>query len=184
MNLKISEFLAEKTAKSPLKPGVYIMKDENGNILYVGKAKNLRNRLSTYFRRKEKDSFKTSILVSKVRDFEFIVTSNEKEAFLLESSLIKKNKPKYNIILKDDKSYPYVKLDLSHPFPKFTIARKILKDNAKYFGPFSSGGSIRHTLKLIQKIFKIRNCRDSVFSKKGKTLPQLSDEALFWTLCA
>ncbi|MGE4519735.1 MAG: GIY-YIG nuclease family protein, partial [Desulfobacteraceae bacterium] len=106
MNLKISEFLAEKTAKSPLKPGVYIMKDENGNILYVGKAKNLRNRLSTYFRRKEKDSFKTSILVSMVRDFEFIVTSNEKEAFLLESALIKKNKPKYNIILKDDKSYP------------------------------------------------------------------------------
>jgi excinuclease ABC subunit C len=168
MNLKISEFLAEKTAKSPLKPGVYIMKDENGNILYVGKAKNLRNRLSTYFRRKEKDSFKTSILVSKVRDFEFIVTSNEKEAFLLESSLIKKNKPKYNIILKDDKSYPYVKLDLSHPFPKFTIARKILKDNAKYFGPFSSGGSIRHTLKLIQKIFKIRNCRDNVFSKRER----------------
>ncbi|MDY0132081.1 MAG: excinuclease ABC subunit UvrC [Desulforegulaceae bacterium] len=168
MTFKIREFLAEKTAKSPLKPGVYLMRDENGNILYIGKAKNLRNRLSTYFRRKEKDSFKTSILVSKVQDFEVILTSNEKEAFLLESSLIKKNKPKYNIILKDDKSYPYIKLDLSKEFPKFSIARKIAKDNSKYFGPFSSGSSVRHTLKLIQKVFKIRNCRNSVFNKRER----------------
>lgn len=136
MSIDIKEYLADKTAKAPLKPGVYIMRNENKRILYVGKAKVLRNRLSSYFRRKEKDSLKTSILVSKVRDFEYIVTSNEKEAFLLESTLIKKHKPKYNIILKDDKSYPYVRLGLNHDFPKLGIVRKVKKDGGKYFGLF------------------------------------------------
>jgi excinuclease ABC subunit C len=168
MSEDIKNYLAEKTSKSPLKPGVYLMRDENKNILYVGKAKVLRNRLSTYFRRKEKDSFKTSILVSKVRDFEFIVTSNEKEAFLLESTLIKKHKPKYNIILKDDKSYPYVRLDLNHPYPKLNIARKVKKDGAKYFGPFSSATSVRNTLRLIHKAFKLRNCKNTVFSQRER----------------
>ncbi|MGM0418105.1 MAG: excinuclease ABC subunit UvrC [Thermodesulfobacteriota bacterium] len=168
MTDEIKEYLFDKTGKAPAKPGVYLMRDENGNILYIGKAKNLKSRLSSYFRRKEKDSFKTSILVSKVKDFETIVTTNEKEAFLLESSLIKKNKPRYNIILKDDKSYPYVKTDLSHDFPKFSIVRKVKKDKASYFGPFSSSLSVRHTLKLIQRVFKIRNCSENVFRNRER----------------
>jgi excinuclease ABC subunit C len=168
MTDEIKEYLSDKTGKAPSKPGVYLMRDENGNILYIGKAKNLKSRLSSYFRRKEKDSFKTSILVSKVKDFETIVTTNEKEAFLLESSLIKKNKPRYNIILKDDKSYPYVKTDLFHDFPKFSIVRKVKKDKASYFGPFSSSLSVRYTLKLIQRVFKIRNCSENVFRNRER----------------
>ncbi|PIE75117.1 MAG: excinuclease ABC subunit C [Deltaproteobacteria bacterium] len=164
----IRKYLFEKTAESPDDSGVYIMRDKNGNILYIGKAKNLKKRLSSYFRRKEKDSLKTRILVSKVNDFEVIVTSNEKEAFLLESTLIKKDKPKYNIILKDDKAYPYVRLELDHKFPKFSIVRKVRKDGAKYFGPFSSAGSIRHTLKFIHKTFRLRTCKNTAFDRRER----------------
>ncbi|MFM8269111.1 MAG: excinuclease ABC subunit UvrC [Pseudomonadota bacterium] len=151
----------------PTQPGVYIMKDVTGRILYVGKAKNLRNRIRSYFQDPEKLTPKTRVLVKKIFQLEFTVTHTELEALLLECNLIKKHRPRYNVRLKDDKNYPYVVLDFTHPFPQFRVTRKITPSPAlKYFGPFSGG--IREISRFLLKTFQIRDCSDSKFKNRRR----------------
>ena len=149
----------EKHPQLPDKPGVYIFKDEAGDFLYIGKAKSLRKRVSFYFSRSHTSS-KIETMLSKARFLEFIVTSNEKEALLLESNLIKNNSPRYNVVLKDDKRYPLLRLSLREEYPRLSIVRKIQKDGALYFGPFHSSGSLKSTLRFINKLFKLRTCKN------------------------
>lgn len=151
--------LQEKLAQLPASPGVYLMEDAGGHVLYVGKARNLKKRLSAYFRDARPKDLKTSLLVGKIADFDTIVTNTEKEALILESNLIKRHRPRYNVILKDDKRYPCLRFDIKNPYPSLNIARKIQKDGALYFGPFPSAGAVRETLKVIHKTFKIRKCK-------------------------
>jgi excinuclease ABC subunit C len=146
----------------PEKPGVYLFKDDEGKIIYVGKSSNLSNRISSYFSSSNKLSIKTQRLVSKLHDFEFITTESEQEALILECNLIKKHRPVYNISLKDDKSFPYLKIDINHDYPAIRISRRYQNDGSKYFGPFASAGSVRKTLKLIQKIFMFRPCHKTI----------------------
>ena len=157
----------------PTQPGVYVMKDVTGRILYVGKAKNLRNRIRSYFQASERLSPKTRSLVKKIAHLEFTVTHTELEALLLECNLIKKHRPRYNIRLKDDKNYPYVVLDFTHPFPQFKITRKVTASpDLRYFGPFSGG--IHEISRFLLKTFQIRDCSDSKF--KNRTRPCLNYE--------
>ena len=149
-------------------PGVYLMKDLAGVIIYVGKAKNLKNRVSSYFRESKDHSPKTQLLVKKIHDFEIVITDSEVEALLLEVNLIKKYKPKFNIRLKDDKSYPYVRLDTNHPFPRLEYVRKVKKDGARYFGPYVSSYHIRDLLRWSQKAFKLRDCSDNEFRNRSR----------------
>ncbi|HSK74137.1 MAG TPA: excinuclease ABC subunit UvrC [Pyrinomonadaceae bacterium] len=149
--------LDEKLKNLPTAPGVYLHKNEAGKILYVGKAKNLRNRVRQYFQSSRNQDAKTRELVKRIADFEFIVVDNEVEALILESNLIKKHKPRYNILLKDDKQYPHLKLT-SEPFPKVVITRKIVKDGAHYYGPFLPAKLARQTLDLINRAFQLRTC--------------------------
>ena len=141
----------------PLKPGVYIYKDSKGNILYIGKAKKLKNRVSSYFNKKNSLAPDKEIMVSKIKKIEYIITSSETEALLLETSLIKKNQPPYNIDLKDDKYFLYIKITANEDFPRVFTVRRITKDGAKYFGPYTSALSVRETLRLLRKIFPHRN---------------------------
>lgn len=165
---EIPESILEKLARTTTGPGVYLMKGETGEILYVGKAKNLRRRLSSYFQRADRHPVKTGVLIRKIADFDTLLTENENEALLLESTLIKQHKPRYNVILKDDKQYPFLRLDLSHPYPKFSVVRKINRDGARYFGPFSSSGSVRDSLKLVNKTFRLRTCKDSAMKSRNR----------------
>ena len=127
----------------PHAPGVYIWKDAFGKILYVGKSKVLRDRMRSYFGAPRGLSSKTRRMVAQIADFEIILTSSELEALLLEMNLIKQHRPKYNILLKDDKSYPYIKVTLQEPWPRIFTTRKVLEDGARYFGPYSSAGTVR-----------------------------------------
>ncbi len=140
-------------------PGVYLMKDSLGDVLYVGKARNLRKRLSSYFSSQSGRGIKTTRLIEKIDSFETIITETEKEALILESNLIKRHRPHYNVILKDDKRYPSLRLDITQDHPSLEIVRKIKKDGALYFGPFTSAQAVRQTLKIINKTFRIRKCR-------------------------
>ncbi len=156
-----------------MQPGVYVMRDVANRILYVGKAKNLKNRIRSYFQDPAKLTPKTRVLVKKIAELEFTVTNTELEALLLECSLIKKHRPRYNIRLKDDKNFPYVVLDFTHPFPQLRITRRVVfSPDLKYFGPYS--GSIRDITRFILKTFQIRDCTDSKF--KGRTRPCLNYE--------
>ncbi len=152
-------------------PGVYLMKDAADEIIYVGKARNLKKRLAAYFKSSGHLDVKTGILVKKIVDFETVITRTEKEALILEANLIKRYKPRYNVILKDDKRYPSLRLDLKEKYPGFTIARKIGLDDALYFGPFASAYAVRDTLKMINKTFKLRKCKAKDF--KTRTRPCL-----------
>jgi len=143
----------------PNGPGVYSFMDPSGRVIYVGKAKNLRKRVLSYFRSKPEPSTKTGRMIKKADGLDFILTSTEQEAFILESNLIKKFMPRYNIILRDDKQYPCLRLDISEPFPRLAIVRKIKKDGALYFGPFSSANSMRSTKRIIDRVFKLRKCK-------------------------
>jgi len=143
----------------PNRPGVYLFKNSSSQVLYVGKAKDLKKRVLSYFKPSGGLSLKTSLLMAKAKDLEYILTSTEKEAFILERNLIKKFMPRYNIILRDDKQYPCLRLDINSPYPRLSIVRKIKKDGAVYFGPFSSANSVRSTLKLIDRIFRLRKCK-------------------------
>jgi len=134
------------------------MKDKNGKVIYVGKAAHLKKRLASYFVRKSHPDLKTGILVKKILSFDTIVTNSEKEALILESTLIKRFKPRYNVILKDDKRYPSIRISIKSDFPCLQIVRKMKNDGAVYFGPFSSSGAVHHTIKLINKTFKLRKC--------------------------
>lgn len=145
----------------PDSPGVYLFKDKSDNIIYVGKALSLKKRVSQYFGRTEKD-VKTRALVSSISDLEYIVTATELDALILESNLIKEHRPRYNVCLKDDKQYPFIKITVKEDFSRIFLTRRKLQDGARYFGPYTSGRSVRETLKLINQIFKIRTCKKKI----------------------
>src|ERR1043165_5255552 len=149
--------IEEKLKEIPTSSGVYLHKDAAGKVIYVGKAKNLRSRVRSYFRARPFDR-KTDALVGQIADFEFIVTDNEVEALILEASLVKQHKPRYNIKLQDDKSYPHLKLTINEPFPKVVITRRIQRDGALYFGPFLPASLARRTIDLINRTFQLRTC--------------------------
>ena len=142
----------------PSSPGVYLMRDTRGNILYVGKAAHLRDRVRSYFGTPAGLALKTRKLVTQVTEVEYIVTDSEAEALILECNLIKKHKPRYNVRLKDDKSYPYLKIDIHVPWPQVFITRRVENDGARYFGPYTDSGSVRQTLALVKKLFPYRSC--------------------------
>ena len=154
--------IEHRLQSAPEKPGVYLMKDAQDNVIYVGKALVLRNRLRSYFGSPSGHAPKIRRLVPQIADFEFIVTDTEAEALILENTLIKKYKPRYNARLKDDKTYPFLKIDLSEEFPRVYITRQVAKDGARYFGPFASAGSVRHTMDLIKKLFPYRSCTKTI----------------------
>jgi excinuclease ABC subunit C len=163
--------VANKLARTAREPGVYLLKDENNVIIYIGKARDLRKRLAAYFKNSGHMDMKTGVLVNKICDFDTIITGNEKEALILESNLIKRHRPRYNVVLKDDKRYPSLRLDPEDDYPSFSIVRKIGEDDAIYFGPFASAHAVRETLKTINKTFKLRKCRAKDF--KTRTRPCL-----------
>ncbi len=162
----MTEKLVSKIAKFPSKPGVYLFKDKKGEVLYVGKAKSLRSRVGSYFKRPKEAGAKNEFLLRRASDIEFIVTDNEKEALLLENTLIKKHHPRYNILLKDDKTYASIRLGFDHKFPGISILRRVLKDGAQYFGPFASGAAARETVDQVIRSFRIRTCSDREFANR------------------
>jgi excinuclease ABC subunit C len=158
----------ERLRNVPHAPGVYIWKDTTGKILYVGKSKNLRDRMRSYFGAPRGLSSKTRRLVAQIADFDTILTTSELEALLLEMNLIKQHRPKYNILLKDDKSYPYIKVTLQEPWPRVLTTRKVLEDGARYFGPYASAGAVRRLLKQLNQLFAFRppfDCGDDKFNR-------------------
>jgi len=150
--------IVEQLKQLPASPGVYIMKDAEGNILYVGKAANLHNRVRSYFSAGQKLSPKLQRMVARVNDLDFFVTGSEQEAFILELNLIKRHRPRYNVRLKDDKTFPYLKITLNEDWPRVYITRRLEQDGSCYFGPFASAKSVRQTLKMIKRIFPFRSC--------------------------
>ena len=165
--------IKEKLKTLPMSPGVYLMKNEDGDIIYVGKSKVLKNRVSSYFINSKGHSVKTLRLVENIYDFDYMLTDSEVEALILECNLIKKYKPKYNILLKDDKQYPYIKITVKEPFPRIFITRRVEKDGSRYFGPYMSSSSTKDTLEIIKKIFKIRTCNKVLPRDIGKDRPCL-----------
>ena len=164
--------LSSKIANLPQKPGIYQYKNKNGNIIYVGKAIKLRNRVRSYFNKQKQHDAKTKALVKKIDDVEIIVTDSEAEALILEDTLIKKHKPRYNVNLKDDKSYPFIKVT-NEPYPRIYQTRNVVKDGSKYYGPFTKVGDMRRVLELLHKIFKFRTCKlvineETIREKKHK----------------
>ena len=155
--------LQTKLENLPTSPGVYLMKNDQGEIIYVGKAINLRNRVRSYFRELKPDQAKTKALVKHIADLEYIIADNELEALVLECNLIKKYRPKYNINLKDDKTYPFLKIT-NEDYPQVLITRRVLKDGARYYGPYPSVNELRNSLELIRKIFPFRSCKQKVFT--------------------
>ena len=160
--------LEEKLKNLPTSPGVYLHKDEAGKIIYVGKAKNLRNRVRSYFQSGRGHDAKTRELVRRIRDLEFIVTDTEVEALILESNLIKQHKPRYNILLKDDKQYPHLKLTINEAFPRVMITRRIQRDGALYFGPYLPASLARRTIDLINRTFQLRTCDIEIDGKLSR----------------
>ena len=158
--------LKEKVTDFPQSPGVYLMKNRQEKIIYVGKAKKLRNRVRSYLNPNIEHT-KTQLLVRNIESIDYILTETEAEAFLLEASLIKKHRPRYNIRLKDDKAYPYIRLSLADAFPRFYLARKVVNDGSQYFGPYTSGYVVRNTIRFLNQSFKIRDCTDH-FMKSRK----------------
>jgi excinuclease ABC subunit C len=157
----VSDTLKEKVYATATSAGVYLMKDAQGKVIYVGKARNLKKRLASYFLKSKLSDVKTGVLVGNISTFETILTSSEHEALILESNLIKQYRPKYNVILKDDKRYPILRLDTASRYPTLKVVRKIQKDDALYFGPFSSAGAVQQTLKMINRTFNLRKCKGS-----------------------
>ena len=155
----MTDIVAEKLKLLPDSPGVYIMKDAQGKIIYVGKAVILKNRVRQYFQSGKNHSPKVRAMVAKIADFETILTGSEVEALILECNLIKKHRPRYNISLKDDKSYPYVKVTLQEEYPRAFITRRILKDGARYFGPYTNAGAVHESLRLLRRLFPLRSCK-------------------------
>lgn len=162
-----SQFLQQARNMSSA-PGVYIFKDGPGKVLYVGKAKNLKKRVLSYFQAGRPHYGKTAVLLIKIASIETILTRTEQEAFILESNLIKRHRPRYNIHLKDDKRYPFLRLNVTQPYPNLNIVRKIKSDGARYFGPYASSAAVRQTLKFIHKTFKLRKCRTKTFASRTR----------------
>ena len=161
--------IEEELKKLPNKPGVYVMKDKDDNIIYVGKAISLKNRVRQYFRKNDKTA-RIEKMVSLIDHFEYIVVDNEAEALILECNLIKKNRPKFNVLLKDDKTYPYIKIDLQNDYPGVFMTRRLINDGAKYFGPYANPGAAKEMIDFIKQKYKIRQCR----TLKERTRPCLN----------
>ncbi|HET7153322.1 MAG TPA: GIY-YIG nuclease family protein, partial [Candidatus Kapabacteria bacterium] len=161
--------IENKLKNLPVSPGVYIYKDAAGNIIYVGKAKSLKNRVSQYFQEGRPHDPKTAVLVSKITDLDWVITDSEVEALILENNLIKQHHPRYNVMLRDDKSYPYIRVT-KEPFPRVFPTRKVIRDGSKYFGPYTDAKYIRYLLKTLRQLFPIRSCNfyldDDVVEKK------------------
>ncbi|MFC2013696.1 excinuclease ABC subunit UvrC [Chloroflexota bacterium] len=157
-----NNLLTEQLKRLPTSPGVYLMRDTEGNILYVGKAANLRNRVRSYFTARQKLLPKLQRMIARVKDIYFFVTNSEQEAFILELNLIKRHHPRYNVRLKDDKSFPYLKIDLDEDWPRVYVTRRLEEKGGRYFGPFASAKSVRQTMKMIKGIFPFRSCSRSV----------------------
>jgi excinuclease ABC subunit C len=160
--------LQEKLDALPTEPGVYLMKDRRGQVIYVGKAINLRNRVRSYFTRTGDTRVFVSMLDSLLGDLDTVLVHNEKEALLLENELIKKHKPRFNVLLKDDKQFISLRLDKTQTFPRLEVVRKYERDGARYFGPYSSAGAIRETLRLINRYFRLRTCTDHVMDNRKR----------------
>ena len=165
--------LKAKALSLPYLPGVYIMKDRSDTVIYVGKAKKLKNRVSQYFQDTASHSAKTRLMVSRVDHFEVIVAASEFEALVLECTLIKQHQPKYNILLKDDKGFPYLRLDAKEAYPKITMVSSIRDDGAEYFGPFGGSGATSKILEAIGHTLKLPNCNKDLSKDTGKGRPCL-----------
>ena len=165
--------LKEKLLSLPSSSGVYLMKDDKNNVIYVGKAKNLKRRVNSYFVQTDKP-IKTVNLVQNIADFDFILTPSDTDAFLLENNLIKKYQPHFNILLKDGKNYPYIKINVKEDFPKLEVTRKVKNDGAKYFGPYFNGISPTDILKIVSRAFSLRNCSKTIVAGKKIERPCLN----------
>lgn len=157
--MALSEAVLDKVRNLTTQPGVYLWKNDKGQIIYVGKAVNLRNRVRSYVRHDAKRAPKVTAMMSHAADVETIVVANEMEALILENTLIKKHRPRYNIMLRDDKTYPYIKVTVQEDYPRVFMTRRVHRDGARYFGPFADAGAVHRVLKLIQRAFRIRSCR-------------------------
>lgn len=166
--------IEEELKKLPGKPGVYIMHDKTDKIIYVGKAISLKNRVRQYFQSSRNLTPKIVQMVSHIDYFEYIITDSELEALVLECNLIKEHRPKYNTMLKDDKTYPYIKVTVNEPYPRVIISRQLKKDKSKYFGPYTSAGAVKDTVELIRKIYNIRTCNRALPKDIGKERPCLN----------
>ena len=166
--------IQEELKKLPGKPGVYLMHDEKDAIIYVGKAISLKNRVRQYFQSSRNKGAKIGQMVTHISRFEYIVTDSELEALVLECNLIKEHRPKYNTMLMDDKTYPFIKVTVNEPFPRVMMARRMKKDKAKYFGPYTSAGAVKDTIELIRKLYHIRSCNRSLPKDIGKERPCLN----------
>ena len=164
----ISEKISKQLAALPARPGVYIMRNAKGEVIYVGKAAKLKDRVRSYFGSSRGMEPKTFALRGHIEDFEYIVVGNAGEALILEATLIKRHQPFFNIRLKDDKRYPYLKVDVQNPWPRVYITRRIEKDGARYFGPYASAGSVRHTLDLTKKLFPWRSCTKEITGRDAR----------------
>ena len=163
----------DELKKLPDKPGVYIMRDKKNNIIYVGKAVILKDRVKQYFQSSRNHSPKIKHMVNNIEQFEYIITDSEVEALVLENNLIKEHRPKYNTMLKDDKTYPYIRVTVNEAYPRVMISRRVKKDKAKYFGPYTSAGAIKDIIDLLRKIYKIRTCNRNLPRDIGKQRPCL-----------
>ncbi len=166
--------IAEELKKLPARPGVYIMHGEKDEVIYVGKAVSLKNRVRQYFQSSRNKGPKIERMVTHIRRFEYIVTDSEMEALILECNLIKEHRPKYNTMLMDDKSYPYIKVTLGEEYPRVLFSHRIRKDKSKYFGPYTSAGAVKDTLELIRKIYRLRTCNRNLPKDTGKERPCLN----------
>ena len=165
--------IEEELKKLPGKPGVYIMHGEKDEIIYVGKAISLKNRVRQYFQSSRSKGAKIEQMVTHITRFEYIITDSELEALVLECNLIKEHRPKYNTMLKDDKSYPFIKVTVNEPYPRVLFARRMKKDKARYFGPYTSGGAVKDVIELVRKLYQVRSCNRTLPRDTGKDRPCL-----------
>lgn len=170
----ISFNIEEELKKLPASPGVYIMHDKYDEIIYVGKAISLKNRVRQYFQSSRNKTAKIEKMVSRIARFEYIVTDSELEALVLECNLIKEYRPRYNTMLKDDKAYPYIRVTVEEEFPRVLFSRTMKKDRSRYFGPYTSAGAVKDTIELIHKLWKIRTCSRNLPRDTGKERPCLN----------
>ena len=163
-----SSKLIEQIKSWPKKPGVYLMINKRRQIIYIGKANNLKNRIQSYFKDSKHQGLKTQFLIHHIQNLDYILTDTEAEALLLEAVLVKKHKPRYNVRLKDDKAHPYIRLSKKDPFPRFYLERKVKKDGSIYFGPYLGGSIVKHIIRFLNENFKIRDCSDGFMKSRKK----------------
>lgn len=161
----------EELRKLPDQPGVYIMHDKTDAIIYIGKAVSLRKRVRQYFQPSHDEGIKKKQMVEHIARFEYIITDSELEALVLECNLIKEHTPKYNTMLRDDKTYPYIRVTVQEDFPRVLFSRQVKKDKSRYFGPYTSAGAVKDTIELINKLYKLRTCSRKLPRDIGLTVP-------------